>query len=408
MTMKSRLVGAALIAALALPVSALLPTSFPFATVTAHAGILASHETTLASYGTFFEHPKYGKVWMPSANVAPQGWHPYQPCHWVNTKYGWYFQDNTAWGAIVHHYGRWTHEAKLGWMWVPGEEFSPGWVVWRTSEQWVGWAPTPPDQDMKTLDADEFNTDKMWIFMETQKFGKTCGGDVVVAASQVPYILTQTRYVTDYIFVDGILVFVFPPWIVGPIVVIDIDFGVWAPVFIVNVINNWINIWNVVNINVACGPAPMMKPIKPIQSSPPPAPPGRRAETPPNFNPVGNPKPIDRPIINPVGNPKPIDPPNYRPISTGPVYPINPPTVRPNGPNRPIDPPVINRPNGGVSGRPVLTPQVGNRFPGGTVSVKTGSTSIKTGPTSIRTGSTVGVAARATGPNSNLYRKNVM
>ena len=297
MTMKSRLAGAALIAALALPISALVPASLPFAPISAQAGILANHEATLASYGTFFEHQKYGKVWMPSAAVAPQGWHPYPPCHWVNTKYGWYFQDNTPWGAIVHHHGRWAHEPKVGWMWIPGEEFSPGWVIWKTSEQWVGWAPTPPDQDMKTLDADEFNTDKMWTFMDARKFGKSCAGDAVVAASQVPVILAQTRYITEFVYVDGILVFVFPPWMVGPIVNINIDIDVWSPIFITTIINNWINIWNIVNINIACGP--MLPMIKPIQSSPPPPPPGRRADTPPTFNPGGNPRPIDPPTYRP-------------------------------------------------------------------------------------------------------------
>ena len=377
MTMKSRLAGAALIAALALPLSALLPAHSFFAPATAHASILATHEATLASYGTFYDHPKYGKVWMPSSAVAPQGWHPYQPCHWVNTKYGWYFQDGTAWGAIVHHFGRWTHEPKLGWMWVPGEEFSPGWVVWRTSEQWVGWAPTPPDQDMKTLDADEFNTDKMWIFMETQKFGKSCAGDVVVAASQVPVIFMQTAYVKEFIYVDGILVFVFPPWLIGPIVNINIDIGVWSPIFITNVIQNWINVWNIVSINIACGPAPMPA-IKPIHSSPPPSPPGKRADTPPT--------------INPIGNPRPIDPPGIRPISN-PVYPINPPTVRPipTGPIRPIDPPVITRPGGGVTQKPSLPPRFGGR-PAGTVS--------------LQTGPAASLGTKATGPG--IYRKNVM
>jgi len=398
MTIKSRLAGAALIAALALPVSALLPASLPFAPVSAHAGILASHEATLASYGTFFEHQKYGKVWMPSANVVPQGWHPYPPCHWVNTKYGWYFQDNTPWGAIVHHHGRWAHEPKVGWMWIPGEEFSPGWVIWKTSEQWVGWAPTPPDQDMKTLDADAFNTDKMWTFMDAQKFGKSCAGDAVVAASQVPVILAQTRYITEFVYVDGILVFVFPPWMIGPIVNINIDIDVWSPIFITTVINNWINIWNIVNINIACGPvAPM---IKPIQSTPPP-PPGKRADTPPTFNPGGNGRPIDPPSIRPIGNPKPIDPPGIRPISN-PVYPINPPTVRPipTGPIHPIDPPVIKRPGGGVTEKPSLPPQIGGRFPG--------RVTLQTGSTVSQAGSTVGVGSKPTGPTGTIYRKNVM
>src|SRR4051794_33645570 len=61
----------------------------------------------LSQYGRFVQHQKYGEVWVPT--VTPEGWHPYAPCNWVNTKqYGWYYDDKTAWGAIVHHYGRWV------------------------------------------------------------------------------------------------------------------------------------------------------------------------------------------------------------------------------------------------------------------------------------------------------------
>src|SRR5262249_23953649 len=47
---------------------------------------------TLSQYGRFVQHQKYGEVWVPT--VTPQAWHPYPPCHWVNTKqYGWYYDD---------------------------------------------------------------------------------------------------------------------------------------------------------------------------------------------------------------------------------------------------------------------------------------------------------------------------
>ena len=52
--------------------------------------------------------PRLGEVWVPS--VTTQGWHPYPPCHWVKTQqYGWYYDDKTPWGQIVHHYGRWFY-----------------------------------------------------------------------------------------------------------------------------------------------------------------------------------------------------------------------------------------------------------------------------------------------------------
>ena len=105
----------------------------------------AEFQAILAKYGSFQAHAKYGEVWIPSTQTVPQGWHPYPPCHWAHTKdLGWYFNDKTEWGKIVHHYGRWANDASLGWVWVKGEEFSPGWVVWRTSNEgaaskWVGW-----------------------------------------------------------------------------------------------------------------------------------------------------------------------------------------------------------------------------------------------------------------------------
>jgi len=263
-TMTKRLARAALIAGLALPTAALLPGTGPIAALQAQAATAADFKGVLVNYGSFVNHAKYGEVWVPS--VTPQGWHPYPPCHWVNTKkYGWYFQDNTPWGAIVHHYGRWAHDAQMGWIWVPGEQWSPGWVVWRTSDQWVGWVPMLPDQDVKTISADEFNNDKMWIFMEVEKFGKSCAGDTVVAAAQYPTIFAATRYVTEIAFIDGIVIFVLPPYLYGPIVDIVIDIDVWSPTYIFIVVNNWNWIWNNININIAC-----TFPVAPYKHNPPP------------------------------------------------------------------------------------------------------------------------------------------
>jgi hypothetical protein len=215
----SRLVRTVLIAGLALPVMTLLSPVETFTTAKAatttmagpqsEAATLAEFKTILAQYGTFTFHQTYGEVWVPT--VTPQGWHPYPACQWVHTKdVGWYFNDDTAWGSIVHHYGRWSHNEQIGWFWVPDEDWSPGWVVWRKSEQWIGWAPMPPEQDIQLISSPEFNNDKLWLFMEAQKFLKGgCGNPV--RASRV-YNLTQ--YVTLFdlppgLFVDIVVV---PKW----------------------------------------------------------------------------------------------------------------------------------------------------------------------------------------------------
>src|SRR5262247_2663864 len=162
--MTRNLLRAALLAALAMPATALLPAALPIAATQAHAAdLLPEHRSVLEQYGTFQTHGKYGEVWVPT--VTPQGWHPYAPCNWVKTKkYGWYYDDKTPWGQIVHHYGRWFYDQQIGWAWDPGAAFSPGWVVWRTSPEWTGWAPMPPDQAFQNMSADQFNNSEQWIF----------------------------------------------------------------------------------------------------------------------------------------------------------------------------------------------------------------------------------------------------
>ena len=197
----------------------------------------------LSQYGSFTQHPRYGEVWVPS--VTPQGWHPYPPCMWVASKrFGWYFNDPSPWGAIVHHYGRWGHDPQMGWVWVPGNEFSPGWVLWRTSKDYVGWAPMLPEQDVQTISVTAFDNSDEWLFMEVAKFGKPCSGDVLVPAPQIATLLRRTTYVTAIEYVDGIAIFVLPPWIVGEFVDIDITFDPWPIYWFTQVIIDWNWVWH--------------------------------------------------------------------------------------------------------------------------------------------------------------------
>lgn len=209
----------------------------------------AAFRETLSQHGKFAQHPKYGEVWTPSE--TPQGWHPYPPCHWVNTgARGWYFDDKTPWGAIVHHYGRWAHEDRDGWMWVPGNEFSPGWVVWRTGGEWIGWAPMLPDADIRTISAETFDNGGFWIFMETAKFTAGCSDGAVAPAEQTPTLVRQTHYVTQISFVDGIAVVQLPPSIVGTVVDINIAIDPWPAWFFTQVVANWNWIWSTLTIVV--------------------------------------------------------------------------------------------------------------------------------------------------------------
>jgi hypothetical protein len=352
----------------------------------------------LTQYGRFVQHQKYGEVWVPT--VTPQGWHPYPPCNWVNSKqYGWYYDDKTPWGQIVHHYGRWVYDAQMGWIWTPGSEFSPGWVVWRTSPEWVGWAPMLPDQDVQKISAADFNNAGYWIFVETRKFAQGCNG-AIAPASQVPVLLKQTTYVTDIRLVGGIVVIVLPPYVIGPIVVIDINFGPWPSWFLSQVLINWNFVWNnlvVVNVVVNCAPKqiqPAPQPVNNPQPVPPPSrPPGKPegggppiiAVNPPQTCPVGTvlndgacrlPDPCRVGLIR-IGNECVVPRPDPKP----PIVVNNDPCAKLSGaefqrcirgtPNIPIDPkPPIKGPvTGGGDGHPPGTGSTGHNPVGGSIGV---------------------------------------
>ena len=140
----------------------------------------------LSQYGRFVQHARYGEVWVPT--VTPQDWHPYPPCNWVKTQqYGWYYDDKTPWGQIVHHYGRWFYDQQIGWAWDPGSEFSPGWVVWRSSPGMDGLGadaagPVVPErslrcvQQQRSVDLRRDREVQRWLRADADRSGRTRAG----------------------------------------------------------------------------------------------------------------------------------------------------------------------------------------------------------------------------------------
>ena len=97
----------------------------------------------LEPYGQWFEHPVWGTVWRPRVD---QDWRPYARGMWVYTdEFGWYWEAEEPWGWAAFHYGRWLIAEDGAWIWLPDNEWGPAWVAWRASDEFVGWAPLPPD-----------------------------------------------------------------------------------------------------------------------------------------------------------------------------------------------------------------------------------------------------------------------
>ena len=97
----------------------------------------------LSPYGAWVRYSPYGYVWIPER--MSYGWRPYTQGQWVWSDFGWTWASRYRWGWIPFHYGRWGWDRYLGWFWVPGTEWGPAWVAWRTSDIYVGWAPIPPE-----------------------------------------------------------------------------------------------------------------------------------------------------------------------------------------------------------------------------------------------------------------------
>jgi len=97
----------------------------------------------LDPYGDWIYTPGYGYVWQPAAAQQPD-WAPYSDGYWAYTDAGWTWISNEDHGWATYHYGRWVRMNRH-WCWVPGYEWAPAWVSWRQSDDYVGWAPLPPE-----------------------------------------------------------------------------------------------------------------------------------------------------------------------------------------------------------------------------------------------------------------------
>jgi hypothetical protein len=252
----------------------------PAATIQAQPPTLEEFRATLSNFGQFIYSERYGNVWQPTS--LPTGWHPYPACHWVYDRtYGWTYDDPTTWGRIVHHYGRWAHDDQAGWVWIPGTEWAPAWVIWRAGGDWTGWAPTPPNSDQQEITLASFNADKQWTFIETAKLANRCDAEPGAASSAA---FPASAPVTTIKVVRGIAVYVLPQ----PATVIDYDTGPVAP-WKADFLGEWL-LWlnaassaSVLNVGpgnagvgklALCPPpaAPVAPAVAPYRSSPPPPP----------------------------------------------------------------------------------------------------------------------------------------
>ncbi len=111
-------------------------------------GASAAHEDVamfyeeLSPYGSWVDYGNYGPVWYPTR--VSENWRPYLDGRWVPTDGGWVFETHEPWAWATYHYGNWMPTEDYGWVWAPGSTWYPSTAAWRTSDDYIGWAPVPP------------------------------------------------------------------------------------------------------------------------------------------------------------------------------------------------------------------------------------------------------------------------
>ena len=154
----------------------------------------------LDPYGDWVQTDRYGYAFHPNTARDPH-WRPYTDGDWVHTEYGWTWRSEEPFGWATYHYGRWARAPRLGWVWVPGSEWGPAWGSWRRSDDYVGWAPLPPD----AWSASGFNAavehyydigPGLYVFLHTADFGERSYRDRVVEPERNVTIINQTVNVT--------------------------------------------------------------------------------------------------------------------------------------------------------------------------------------------------------------------
>lgn len=121
----------------------------------------------LAPFGQWIEDQQLGFVWVPDVD---NDFRPYfTNGHWAMTNYGNTWVSDYVWGWACFHYGRWTYDAYYGWLWVPGSNWGPAWVSWRTGDGTFGWAPLSPEHTL-SASKNEYNCPKDWWVFVSPKY----------------------------------------------------------------------------------------------------------------------------------------------------------------------------------------------------------------------------------------------
>jgi uncharacterized protein DUF6600 len=158
----------------------------------------------LEPYGDWIETGDYGYVFHPRQAESSRSWRPYTDGRWVYTDAGCTWISEEPFGWATYHYGRWTRLRGIGWVWVPGNQWAPAWVSWRKSNDYVGWAPLPPEARFDQRTGIHNWSDNyydigpdQYCFVASREFGAPRVQQTLLPPERSVTIINQTTNVTN-------------------------------------------------------------------------------------------------------------------------------------------------------------------------------------------------------------------
>jgi hypothetical protein len=167
----------------------------------------------LSDQGNWIEVGDYGYCFQPNVAVNGSDWRPYADGYWAYTDVGWTWVSYEDFGWATYHYGRWADLDDYGWVWVPGYEWAPAWVSWRTGGDYIGWAPLPPaggdicEGRTITIQVDaEFEIGSQYYnFIDIRYIGEPVLRARILAPSRNVTIINNTVNVTNITYNNSIV-----------------------------------------------------------------------------------------------------------------------------------------------------------------------------------------------------------
>ena len=183
----------------------------PFAASNSVAGVSVGFSVSvfdgpLSQCGYWIDRAPYGRCWYPA--YVSSSWRPYCNGYWMWTDDGWYWVSDEPWAWACYHYGRWVYDSYYGWIWVPDTVWGPSWVAWRSSDDYVGWAPLPPECRFgaggEFVFREEFIRPSAFVFVDVHHFSDHIRPHTVIVNNVT--IINKTVNVTKIRRVNNVVV----------------------------------------------------------------------------------------------------------------------------------------------------------------------------------------------------------